>query len=70
MPSIQPQQSTTSMASFGVIDFNPESDLVDLDPEFVFLVVVLAEPLVEALRVLEEADLVGIDPDRRHQQTR
>jgi len=34
---------------------------MDLDPDFDFLVVVLAEPLIEALRVLERADTVGID---------
>ena len=43
------------------------TDLVDLDPDLVGLVVVLAEPLVEALGRLEFANLGGIDLDRRHQ---
>jgi hypothetical protein len=34
---------------------------VDLDPDFGLFVVVLAEPLVERLRVLELVNLVGID---------
>ena len=57
------------MASFGVIDFEPGIHLVDLDPDLVFLVVVLAEPLVETLGVLELADFVGIDLDGRHWRT-
>jgi hypothetical protein len=47
----------------------PRIHLVDLDPDFVFLVVVLAEPLVKTLRILERTDLVGIDFDGRHQRT-
>jgi hypothetical protein len=42
---------------------------VDLDPDFGFLGVVLAEPFVEALGVLERADPVGVDFNGRHQQT-
>src|SRR4051794_281386 len=43
--------------------------LVDLDPNLVGLVVVLAEPFVEARRVLEFADLRRIDLDGRHRLT-
>jgi hypothetical protein len=65
--SIQPQQSATSMASLGVIDLRPESTLWILIQSSSFFVVVLAEPLVKTLGVLELADFVGINLYRRHQ---
>jgi hypothetical protein len=34
---------------------------VDLDPDFRFLVVALAEPLVETFGIFERPDSVGID---------
>jgi hypothetical protein len=37
---------------------------VDLDPDFVGRAVVLAEPRIEALGILELADFGGIDDDR------
>ena len=40
---------------------------MDLDPELIFLVVVLSKPLVKTLGVLELADFVGVDSDGRHQ---
>ena len=55
------------MASLGVIDLQPGTHLVDLDPDLVLLVVVPAEPVVEALGILELVDLVGVDLDGRHQ---
>jgi hypothetical protein len=42
---------------------------VDLDPDLGFLVVALAEPLMETLRVFERPDIGGIDFDRCHQQS-
>jgi hypothetical protein len=39
---------------------------VDLDPDFIFLVMVLAEPIVKALGVLELADLVRVALDGRN----
>src|ERR1700736_747266 len=42
---------------------------MDLDPDFGLLVVVFAEPLIETLRVLERADVIGIDLDGCHQQS-
>src|SRR5258706_4298551 len=41
--------------------FEPRIHFVDLDPDLVFLDVVLAEPLIETLRVFELADFIGID---------
>jgi hypothetical protein len=40
---------------------------VDLDPELIFLVVVLSELLVKTFGVLELADFVSVDFDGRHQ---
>ena len=40
--------------------------LVDLDPEFIFLIVVSAEPFVEAFGALELAYLFGFDDNRCH----
>ena len=45
------------MASLGVIESSPEPTLWILIQTSVFLVVVLAEPRVETLGVLELADL-------------
>jgi hypothetical protein len=39
---------------------------VDLDPYFILARMVLAEPAMEALRVLEFMDIGGIDLDGRH----
>jgi hypothetical protein len=49
--------------------FESRIHLVDLDPDFVFLVVIFSEPLVETLGVFERADFIGVDFDGRHQQT-
>jgi hypothetical protein len=39
---------------------------MDPDPELIFLIVVSAEPLVEALGSLELAYLFGVDDNRYH----
>ena len=45
-------------------------DLVNLDPEFIRHIVMLAEPSVEAGGARERPDFGWIDLDGRHQQTR
>ncbi len=62
MASIQPQQSTTSIASFGVMDFRLEATLWILIHTSSARVVVLAQPFVEGVGVLELVDLLA---DRR-----
>src|SRR5581483_655441 len=67
MASIQPQQRQTSIASFGVMDFSPEATLWDLDPDLVFGVVVLAEPVVKGGGSRELSDIPRLDRDGTHQ---
>jgi hypothetical protein len=67
VPSIQPQHSTTSIASVGVIDFS-RIHFVNPDPYLIGLVVIVGQPAIEAIRIRKSADPGRIDLDRRHDQ--
>jgi len=68
--AIDPTPAQDDVDGFLRIDrFDPRIQFVDLDPDFFFLVVVLAEPLIEAPGVLERTDIFGIDFDGWHQQS-